>query len=345
MGEMAQVTPYWSGRSVLVTGGTGFIGTGLVRALLARGADVHVFALPLASHMPFSQMPEVTRAITYHVGDIRSAPIVRMAVMQARPDVVFHLAALSQVREAARMPREAFEVNAMGTANLLDALAQPGFGPPAMTVIASSDKAFGHGFMEYWASGDAEHPVHPYDVSKMAGDLIAGCYRLQKRLPIRILRTGNIFGPYDVNWDRVIPGTIRSALRDRPILIRSNGQHVREYIYLDDAVEAYLRLGEQPYDAVLEEEGAPYVLAGEAVAVLPLVQSILRKLDCKAEPEVLDIAKDENPLLRLVTGGPLPHLRMMPHTTLDRGLDLTIAWFLQWLEATRPERIRSDRGR
>lgn len=330
MGEMDEVDrqTYWAGRRVLITGATGFIGTMLTQALISFRADVHILATDLPPHLPFCRIEAIRRAVTVHLADIRSADQVALAVVEAEPQTIFHLAAISQVTDASQLPRTTFEINTMGLVNLLEPVRHLRVCPAPTVVIASSDKAFGEGEFDFRSAG---RPKHPYDTSKLAADVIAAGYRDWAGMPIRILRSANTYGPYDVNWKRIIPGTIRAAVEYAPVILRSDGSPVREYVFIRDVIEAYLRLAEFSGDDDYGETAAPYVLGGAPISVADLVNKILWLMASACEVIVTDTAKDESNYICLRTSGPTTLLEAVPQTSLEVGLPATIAWTKQWL--------------
>lgn len=334
MGEMDEsVKPilrggYWSGRRVLVTGGTGFIGTGLCRALLTLDADVHVLAD--RTWIVGEETAKIARASTLHLCDIRNFEAVRMAVVKAEPQTVFHLAAISQVGEARLEPRQTFEINTMGLVNLIEALRMSGSRPNL--VVASTDKAFGEGKRFDFRS--AERPKHPYDASKLAADVIAAAYRDWAGLPVRILRTCNVFGPFDTNWRRIVPGAVRAAWRDEILILRSDGTPLREYVFLDDAVEAYLRLAE--HWLTTDEEMRPYVLAGHPMMVAQIARKVMDLMASSIDIVPVSEVTDEASLLLLTTGGPTAILDDLALTPMEPALIATIAWLNWHLGDARP---------
>jgi CDP-glucose 4,6-dehydratase len=327
------VTPlqagFWEGRPVLVTGCTGLLGSWVTRALVARGAEVVGLVRDWVPECELFRSGTVER-IRVVRGDVRDQETLERALGEYEVDTVFHLAAQTIVGIANRNPVSTFEANVRGTWSLLEACRRS----PAVrqVVAASSDKAYGtHERLPY--SEDAPlQGRHPYDVSKSCADLIATSYAVTYELPVCITRCGNLYGGGDLNWNRLVPGTIRSALRGERPVIRSDGSFIRDYFYVEDGVLAYLLLAEQL--AVHRD------LAGEAfnfsneiqVTVLELTRAILRLAGREElEPDVRNEAQHEIPHQYLDAAKARGRLGWSPTFNLDQGLERTIAWYREFL--------------
>ncbi len=230
----------FAGRAVLVTGGTGFIGSWLVARLLDLEARVTVLVL---DHDPSSELIRSGRIRACRVVDGRLEEIgdLERALLASEADIVFHLAAQALVLPALEAPLLTFEANIRGTYNLLEACRRHPKGLSAV-VVASSDKAYGDAPVLPYTE---EMPVagrHPYDVSKSCADLLARAYAHTYGLPVTVARCGNVYGGGDLAWSRIVPGTIRSVLRGERPVIRSDGRFTRDYLHVDDVVDAYLAL-------------------------------------------------------------------------------------------------------
>ncbi|GAC1304414.1 MAG: GDP-mannose 4,6-dehydratase [Vulcanimicrobiaceae bacterium] len=312
----------WDGRRALVTGATGIVGSWLCEDLVARGA--HVVALVLDDD-PLSRF--------YSTGTFRSCSIVRgdlsriedcmRAINRNACDTVFHLGAQTIVDTALRDPLECFESNIRGTYNLLEA-ARRLAGLVRAVVVASSDKAYGDSPVLPYTEDMPLNGKHPYDVSKSCTDLLATAYHHTYGLPIAIARCGNIYGAGDLNWSRIVPGTIRSLIRgERPIL-RSDGGPIRDYIYVRDVIAAYVALA----DAT--ERGD---VAGEAFNFSPqsrhtvrdVVESIARTMKVAVDPIVLGTARMEIRDQTLDSTKALERLRWSAAWSLEDGLEETVA--------------------
>ena len=242
---MSEPANAWAGRRALVTGASGFVGSWLVKRLLARGADVVALIRDLDDQSELVRCG-AARRVTAVRGRLEEYADVERAVNEGEVDTVFHLGAQALVGAALRSPLPTFEANVRGTYHVLEACRVHG-GLVRAVVVASSDKAYGDSeILPYTES----HPLagrHPYDVSKSCADLLAASYAHTYGLPVTVARCGNIYGGGDLNWSRIVPGTVRAFLRgERPVL-RSDGGPVRDYFYVEDAAEAYLTLGENAH--------------------------------------------------------------------------------------------------
>ena len=314
-----------AGRAVLVTGGTGFVGSWLVARLLDLGARVTVLVL---DHDPASELIRSGRIASCRVVDGRLEEIddVERALLASEADIVFHLGAQALVIPALAAPLLTFEANVRGTYNLLEACRRHAKGLSAV-VVASSDKAYGDVPVLPYTE---EMPVagrHPYDVSKSCADLLARTYAHTYGLPVTVARCGNVYGGGDLNWSRIVPGTIRSVLRGERPVIRSDGRFTRDYIYVEDVVDAYLALalGDgrcRPAGRRLQlRPGAP----ASVREIVDLLLAILGRADL--EPVVLDAARAEIRDQALDAGKARRLLGWTPRLSLREGLEKTVPWY------------------
>lgn len=228
---------FWRDRSVFVTGCTGLLGSWLTAALVDAGAQVVGL---VRDQVPSSQLVRagIMARISVVHGDIVNQSLLERVMAEYEVDTVFHLAAQTIVTIANRAPSATFETNIKGTWSLLEAARR---NPTvARIVVASSDKAYGDQPVLPYTEDAPLQGRHPYDVSKSCADLIAQAYAHTYQMPIAVTRFGNLFGGGDLNWNRVVPGTIRSVLRGEAPVIRSDGTMKRDYLYIPDAVNGYL---------------------------------------------------------------------------------------------------------
>lgn len=318
---------FWRGRSVLVTGATGFLGSHLVEALLARGASVVIVRRDRRPATPVSAGWLDRVAIVE--GDVVDTPLLLRALEELSVQSVLHVAAQTQVGVARRQPAATFASNVEGTWSVLEAVRQS----PAVeqVLIASSDKAYG---VQPRLPYDESMPLlaeEPYDVSKACAELLAGSYRASYGTPIAITRCANFYGPGDRNWRRLVPGTLRSILLGERPLIRSDGSLVRDYLYVKDGVSAYLLLA--------EALAADPALAGQAFnfsAELPLtVAEMVERLQDAAgtslEPVIANDAVGEIPAQHLSARKAREVLGWAPSYTLEDGLAETVAYYREAL--------------
>ncbi|HEX7773623.1 MAG TPA: NAD-dependent epimerase/dehydratase family protein [Pyrinomonadaceae bacterium] len=319
---------FWRDRPVFVTGATGLVGAWLVRYLVNAGADVVCL---IRDWIPQSEVirAKLIEQVKVVRGDVRDQAVVERALGEYEVVTVFHLAAQTIVGIANRNPVSTLESNVQGTWSLLEACRRS----PAVKqiVVASSDKAYGdHDKLPY----DEQAPLqgrHPYDVSKSCADLIARSYAYTYGLPVAITRCGNFYGGGDLNWNRIIPGSIRSILYGERPVIRSDGSYIRDYFYVEDGAAAYAllaeRLAERP-----ELAGQAFNFSNEIqVTVLQLVQRLLELMDSKLEPEIRDEVSNEIRHQYLSSAKARRELAWSPLFKLDDGLRRTIDWYRKFL--------------
>jgi CDP-glucose 4,6-dehydratase len=229
---------FWQTRPVLVTGATGLLGSSIVRLLHDAGADVVCLVRDWVpqSELVRSHLLERVRVVR---GDILDEPLLERVLGEYEIDTVLHLAAQTIVSIANRNPLATLEVNIRGTWTMLEAVRRS----PRVkqVVLASSDKAYGAQPTLPYSESTPLEGRHPYDVSKSCADLIAQMYARSFEVPVCVTRCGNFYGPGDLNWNRIVPGTFRSALRGQRPIIRSDGKFVRDYVFVDDGAAAYLQ--------------------------------------------------------------------------------------------------------
>ena len=275
---------FWRGRRALVTGATGLVGSWLSRALIERGADVVALVRDHDPQSEFYSSGTAQRAFVVS-GPIESLDTIERALVQHRVDTVFHLAAQTQVRTAYRLPFETFESNIRGTYALLEACRRQA-DTVERIVVASSDKAYGEAEKLPYTEETALEARFPYDTSKMCADLLCRSYVATYATPVAVARCGNIFGGGDLNWDRIVPGTMRSILQGEPPIIRSDGTLVRDYVYVEEVVSAYLLLAEKLAQQDVRGQAFNFS-AGKPLNVLEMVQAIAEAAEVKVAPRVL----------------------------------------------------------
>jgi len=319
----------WRDKRVLVTGATGLVGSWLVNELLRRRAAV------VALIRDFDPQSELIRSgciqrCSVVSGRLESYATVERAINEHEPDTVFHLGAQTIVGVANRSPLPTFEANIRGTYNLLEAcrrhreLVQ-------RILVASSDKAYGAADELPYDESSPLVGRHPYDVSKSCADLIAQAYHATYDLPIVIARCGNIYGGGDLNWSRLIPGTIRSLRRgDRPI-IRSDGTFLRDYVYVKDAVRAYLLMGERAGDPDVSGQAFNFG-PGRPASVLEVVDAIRKLMGSALEPDIRGEAKHEIHDQYLDSHRARDLLGWGPQYSLEQGLRETMNWYEGYLQ-------------
>ena len=321
---------FWTDRPTLVTGATGLVGGWLVRRLLDAGADVVCL---VRDWVPQSELVRASLLEQVKVvrGDVADQPLLERTLGEYEIDTVIHLAAQTIVTIANRNPAGTFQSNIGGTWALLEACRRS----PAVKqiVLASSDKAYGD---QEKLPYDEDTPLqgrHPYDVSKSCSDLIGQAYATTYGSPVAITRCGNFYGGGDLNWNRIEPGTIRNVLRGQRPIIRSDGQYVRDYFYVEDGAAAYMLLAEK-LAGNPELRGQAFNFSNEIqLTVNELVQRILALMKSDLQPEVRNEVGNEIRRQYLSAARARKLLGWKPLFNLDEGLQRTITWYREFLKA------------
>lgn len=318
---------FWIDRPTLVTGGTGLVGSWLVKRLIECNSDLICL---VRDWIPESEM--IRSGSLDHVkvvrGDVCDQELLERVMGEFEIDTVIHLAAQTIVTIANRNPSSTFETNIGGTWRLLEACRRS----PSVKqiVIASSDKAYGDQVVLPYDESTPLQGRHPYDVSKSCADLIAHTYAKTYRLPVSITRCGNFYGGGDLNWNRIIPGTIRSVIRGERPIIRSDGKFIRDYFYVEDGAAAYMTLAEKLNDDQ-ELIGEAFNFSNEIqITVIELVNKILKNMSSNLEPQILHEASNEirNQYLSAEKAHKL--LGWEPIFDIDQGLEKTIKWYKEF---------------
>lgn len=328
---------FWQDRRVFVTGCTGLVGAWTVRALLERGAHVVGLIRDQVAGSELVKSGLCQRMDIVH-GMVEDEPFLERVLAEYEIQTVIHLAAQTIVGIANHSPLSTFETNIKGTWCLLEAARRCGYSPHV--IVASSDKAYGeHKTLPYTEDAPLQGR-HPYDASKSCTDILALTYHHTYKLPVCVTRCGNFYGGGDLNWNRIVPGTIRSVLRGERPVIRSDGSFIRDYFYVKDGAAAYLHLAEcmarQP-----EVVGEAFNFSTEIqVTVLELTQQILHLMSSKLEPDVRGEARNEIPHQFLSAAKARRMLHWSPQYSLDDALLETIAWYRNyfglWSQTTSP---------
>lgn len=318
----------WNESTVLVTGATGMVGSWLVRELLSRDARVVALIHDADPQSELFRSGDAERVSVIN-GALEQPGCVERAINEHEVNTVFHLGAQTIVGTALRSPVPTFEANLRGSYLLLDACRHHD-GLVERVVIASSDKAYGeHEVLPY----TEDMPLlarHPYDVSKSCTDALAQCYFASYGVPVAIARCGNIYGGGDLNWSRVVPGTIRSVLRGERPIIRSDGKFVRDYLYVHDTVSAYLALAEQVTRP--EVAGQAFNFSTESpLNVLEVVAQIQALAGTALEPTILNQAPNEIRSQHLSATRARTVLGWKVQFDLSSGLAATLSWYRDFL--------------
>jgi CDP-glucose 4,6-dehydratase len=326
------MSTFWRDRPTLVTGGTGLLGPWLVKRLLEAEADVVCLVRDWVPDCELVRAKWIEKVKVVR-GDLRDQALLERTLGEYEIDTVFHLAAQTIVGIANNNPISTFETNIAGTWALLEACRRsPSIG---RILVASSDKAYGDQEKLPYSEDTPLEGRHPYDVSKSCADLISKAYSVTFDLPVVVTRCGNFYGGGDLNWNRIVPGTIRSALRGERPIIRSDGTFLRDYVYVEDGAAAYMlsaeKMAENP-----KLNGEAFNFSNEnPVSVLDLVRQILALLNSGLEPVIQDRAKNEIRHQYLSATKARRELGWKPLFGLDEGLRCTIEWYNHFFGVTK----------
>jgi CDP-glucose 4,6-dehydratase len=318
---------FWRDRRVFVTGCTGLVGSWTVRALRERGAHVVGLIRDQVAGSELVRSGYLQQIDVVH-GCVENQPLLERILAEYEIQTVIHLAAQTIVGIANRSPLSTFETNIKGTWCLLEAARRCGMNP--QLVIASSDKAYGEQKALPYMEEAPLQGRHPYDASKSCADILALTYHHTYRMPVCVTRCGNFFGGGDLNWNRIVPGTIRSVLRNERPILRSDGSNLRDYFYVKDGALAYLHLAEfmarQP-----EVLGQAFNFSTETrVTVLDLVVRILSLLGTSLQPDIRAEAQHEIKHQYLSAAKARQMLAWRPQYDLDAALRETISWYREF---------------
>ena len=320
----------WADRNVFVTGCTGLLSSWIVGALVESGANVVALVRDTVPSSRLVTTGMIGRINVVH-GKVEDYSVLERTLNEYQVQSVFHLAAQTIVGIANQSPLSTFEANIRGTWNLLEACRRTDW--VSEVVVASSDKAYGENEQLPYGEDTPLVGTHPYDVSKSCADLLAQAYASTYQLPVCITRFGNLFGPGDFNFNRLIPGTIRSIVRNEAPVIRSNGEYSRDYIYVEDAARAYMLLAEKMAADSKVHGNAFNFSYGSPLTARGVVDKILAQMERNdLEPIVLDAAPNEIPHQYLDPSRAKQMLGWQPEFDFDRGLAKTIPWYQDSLQ-------------
>ncbi len=320
----------WGRRSVLVTGAGGFVGSWLTQALVDRGAQVTVILRdePVLSNFRILGLPARANVVR---GSITDFPLVERAINEYEVDTCFHLAAQAIVGAANRSPLSTFESNIKGTWTVLEACRVSK--TMERVVVASSDKAYGSQPVLPYTEDMPLLGVNPYDASKVCTDVLARSYQQTFGMPLAIARCANVYGGGDLNFSRLVPGSIRSALLGERPIIRSDGTPVRDYLYVDDAVLAYLTLAEHAQSPDVRGQAFNFG-TNEPIAALELVRRILEVCGtADLEPDIRGTGALAGEIDRQYLKSERAKKLFSWHAevSLQAGLERTVSWYRQFL--------------
>jgi CDP-glucose 4,6-dehydratase len=302
-------------KKILVTGGGGFIGSNLVNKLIEQSHRVVVI-----DDLSSGRKKNINKKAKFYKVDVRSKKIEEI-FKKEKPQIIFHFAAWSLVEGAFENPREAIDVNVMGTVNILEASRQQKC--VESIIIASSDKAYGKSINLPYKEHHSLAGDHPYDVSKASADLIAKTYFSTYGLPIKITRFSNVFGQGDLNFSRVIPAIIEATMKKKKLLIRSDGKMIREYTHVRDIIDGCIRLADHKGNY-----GEAFNFGSKNIfTVLELVKKIGEILGIKINYKILNITKNEIPEQYLDWTKAKKILNWEPKVSFEQGIKEIFNWY------------------
>lgn len=314
---------FWKDRNVLVTGCTGLLGSWLTKSTYEKGANVVGLIRDLVprSNLNWSGFND---KITVVRGEIEDYFLLERIINEYEIDTVFHLAAQTIVTIANRNPISTFKANIEGTWNVLEASRKAPL--VKRIIVASSDKAYGD---QEKLPYDEKTPLegrHPYDVSKSCADLICRSYYETYGLPVCVTRCGNFYGGGDLNFNRIVPGTIRSIFKNERPIIRSDGTYLRDYFYIKDGAGSYMLLAKKMENKSIHGEAFNFSTENP-IAVMEIVTKIARLMGSNLVPKILDNISNEIRDQYLSAQKAKTLLNWHPSYTLDEGLKETIEWY------------------
>lgn len=316
----------WTRHRILITGAAGLLGSRLSERLTSSGANI--FGLDIAWAGDRANRPPA--GLVAIDGDVRDGGLVRQILDDERIDTVVHLAAQTLVGPAVADPVDTFEHNITGTWSTLEACRHAS--SVRSVVVASSDKAYGDAGGRPYREDMTLRAKHPYDVSKAAADMLAQTYANTYRLPVVVTRCGNMYGGGDLNWSRIVPGTVRSVLAGERPIIRSDGSLIRDYLYVEDAVEGVLTLAKAVSEQPRLRGEAFNFAAGVRLSVLEIVDRILGLMDATLKPIIEGQELPEIQDQRVSAARARRVLGWRATTSIDQGLRETIDWYRRFLE-------------
>jgi CDP-glucose 4,6-dehydratase len=318
---------FWSDRPTFVTGGAGLVGSWLVKRLVEHGASVVCLVRDWVPETELVRSGALSK-VTVVRGDVCDQAAVERVLGEYEISTVIHLAAQTIVGIANRNPVSTLESNVQGTWSVLEACRRSPL--VKQVVVASSDKAYGDQKDLPYSEDTPLQGRNPYDVSKSAADLIAQMFAKTFDVPVVITRCGNFYGGGDLNWNRLVPGTIRSIIRNERPIIRSDGTYIRDYFYVEDGAAAYMLLAEK-LAADPKLAGQAFNFSNEVqIDVLDLTKRILKAMGSQLEPDVRAEATHEIKHQYLSAEKARKTLGWKPLFTIDEGLARTIAWYREF---------------
>jgi len=316
----------WKNKNVFVTGATGLLGSNLTKKLIEQGAKVTILLRDYWQDSELIKSGDLKK-INVVSGKLEDYELILRTLNEYEIEVVFHLGAQTIVPTAQRNPLSTFNSNIKGTWNLLEACRL--VNTVKSIVVASTDKAYGTQETLPYDEGMELKGIFPYDVSKVCSDLIAQSYFKTYDLPVAITRCGNIYGPGDLNFSRIVPGAIKSGLLNKTLEIRSDGKFIRDYIFMDDVVDGNMKIAEN----IEKTKGEAFNLStNNRLSVLEVVEKVSKVMNKKIDVKVLDKAKNEIRDQYLSSEKAKKVLNWEAKHSFEEGVKKTIDWYKKYFE-------------
>ena len=311
----------FSDKNILVTGGTGFVGSHLVEELISEGAHV-ITTYQTLNRNSYFFTKDLEKKTLMIGADICNFKQVFNVVTKHNVEYIFHLAAQPLVEPAYYNPQQTLYTNVLGTVNVLESARL--FPHVKAVIVASSDKAYGKLEKEKYKETDALRGDHPYEVSKSAADLISYAYFKTYGVPVVTTRFGNIYGEGDLNFSRIIPGIMKSIIKKEKLILRSNGKYIRDYLYVKDVARGYLLIARN----IKKTKGEAYNFGSrETLSVFDLITIVQKQLKTKIDYKIIDTAKNEIPYQSHNYSKILKQLAWQPRHSLLTTIDKIAQWY------------------
>jgi len=312
---------FWKEKKVLVTGATGFVGSHIIKKLVSYGTDV-IALVRSQDPRSYFYSEGLDKKVINAYGDLKDHDRIYDIITRYEIETILHLGAQPIVGTAFVSPLETFRTNIEGTINVLEGARKSPL--VKQIVVASSDKAYGKSEKLPYTEDMPLMGSAPYEVSKSCTDLISLSYAQTYGMPVTVTRFGNIYGPGDLNFNRIVPGAIKAALTNSVLNIRSDGKMIREYLYVEDVVNGYLMLAEN----IEKTKGEAFNFSsGERLKVIEVVEKIAKVMGKKIETKILNTAKNEIPEQYLSSEKVRKLLGWKAGYTFERGIEKTIPWY------------------
>ncbi len=309
-------------KNILVTGGFGLLASTLINMLSKKKFNVLSIDKKKNFYRYKNKKPKHYKVV---LGDFRNKKFIYDVIKKNKIDIVFHLGATTQVLNSLDRPYDTYKNNIIGTVNVLENIRE--INPKIIMIYASSDKAYGEKNSSNYREDDKLNAIYPYDVSKSASDLICQSYSFTYSLSIGILRCANLYGPGDFNSKRIMPETIINSIRKQKLKIRSNGKLTRDYLYVEDAAEAYCLVMNKLIKSKKEKLLIYNVSSKFNSNVVNLVKKIQSKINGKYNYSIANTSAQEIKKQKLDYSKITKELGWKPKTNLAKGLTKTIKWY------------------